>query len=111
MSWVDVLAVLDEHIGHYAVLQQLARDEGNNHYADELEEHCGTLTQLRFARAAVAELIEADDEFDKCRAELRDLRIALGHNNPLHQDTPHLLRYEAAAKRRAAALSRVRGAA
>ncbi|KRG86153.1 hypothetical protein H7691_12575 [Stenotrophomonas sp. CW117] len=54
---VDVLAVLDGHIDYYVAIQQLARDEGNNHYADELDEHCGTLTQLREARAAVAELI------------------------------------------------------
>ena len=62
MSGVDVLAVLDEHIGHYAALQQYARDEGNNHYADGLDEHCGTLMQLRLTRAAVAELIEAVDK-------------------------------------------------
>lgn len=58
---VDVLAVIQEHVSHYEGLQRHARDEGNDHYADELDEESGTLNQLRLARAAVAELIEVLD--------------------------------------------------
>jgi len=107
MSGVDVLAVLDEHIGHYAALQQLARDEGNNHYADELEEHCGTLAQLRFARAAVAELIEADIAYNAAMTK-RHSRAYLDCA-PIKQRRIQEWLVNAS-KRRAAALSRVRGA-
>lgn len=98
---VDVLAVFARAEGQARMVAGLAGDPR----ARQL------LKDLASARAAVAELIEADAEYDKCRADLRDLRVHLGHNNPLHHETPHLLRYEASVKRRSAALARVKGGA
>ncbi len=69
---VDVLAVIQGHIAYYEGLQRQARDEGNNHYADELDEDSGTLNQLRVARDEVADLIEAADRLiNSCDPESR----------------------------------------
>ncbi|HDS1221720.1 TPA: hypothetical protein QEF96_000383 [Stenotrophomonas maltophilia] len=88
MSRVDVLAVIDDHIGHYATVQKWARDEGNHHYADELDEHSGTLTQLRLTRTAITELqaaarayLAARDLADQVTADDR-LRAALAACEP-----------------------------
>ncbi|RLK56267.1 hypothetical protein BCL79_0651 [Stenotrophomonas rhizophila] len=73
--------------------------------------HTGNVENLMKARAAVAELIEADETLDACRDEIRRLRERMDNDRPLHPDTPALHRLEAAIKRRATALARVRGAA
>ncbi len=96
---VDVLAVMDARI-----LKAFARDTGpfrvNKDSATEL---AAALAAVIEARAAVAELIEADKEYDEAYNGLSDNKAG-----PLTQRTR---RMDAAEKRRAAALARVGGAA
>lgn len=69
----------------------------------------GLQAQLHDAFAAVAELIEADKEYDAAKAAMDDarrtLRAALPHMHPA------AFRYRNAKSRRAAALARVQGGA
>lgn len=84
---VDVLAVLDDAIADYADCRFTDRH--------------GTGPGLIAARAAIAELIAADAEFDKARD---------GYN-PLYAKRDQLDRYKTAENRRAAAIARVKGGA
>lgn len=84
MSRVDVLAVLDE----------LVADMGDTPGT--------TGHQIALTRAAVAELLEADAEFDKANSAYSPL-FAKGNNAHTYRD------FVAARDRRAAALSRCRG--
>ena len=82
---VDVLAVLDAEIVEAAKLQEFSAAQGIH---SQVREHAKHRIQLTEARAAVAELIEADRDFDYA------------------EGTGDYLRMKAARERRAAALAR-----
>lgn len=75
--------------------------------------HATEYVALTNARAAVAELIEADKEYDEARADFDSAFRPATHTNtgraPKHSD-PRVVRYHVAVMRRAAALARVGGA-
>lgn len=85
---VDVLAVMDRQLEF-----TVASD-----YSGASDDH----RDLLAARAAVAELIEADRDFDAAELELGNAKYG--------PYTKRLSRYTAAEKRRAAALANVGGA-
>jgi hypothetical protein len=72
-------------------------------------EHANKLQQ---SRAAVAELIEADKEFDAALSAYRDAEPdGLGATFNLSEDHPAVIRLREAGSRRRAALARVQGGA
>lgn len=96
---VDVLAVMDE------CTDQLEAQPGC-YYTDAAE--------LQEARAAVAELIEADKEYDEADLAWENAPggvQAVGDTDGRDYDGPEFLRLMLAVKRRRAALARVGGAA
>ncbi|WP_293705990.1 hypothetical protein [Stenotrophomonas sp. UBA7606] len=89
MSWVDVLDAITRAEGQARMLAGLAGDPHANRLLKDLAE----------ARAAIAELIEADEEVDEAEAECAKY--------PGEGSSRWLANAKA---RRATALSRVRGA-
>lgn len=78
------LAVMDARIEWLEALQQEARDEGNDHFANELEQD--SLREWREARSAMADLVtkihdlgllyEAGCDIDAALSELEQLASA-----------------------------------
>lgn len=91
---VDVLAVIDEAI-------DTLRDDGNRALPGDLE----------IARAVVAELIEADKEYDAAKDALAAAKREKGtwRHNPLSHTHPAVAALRSASARRTAALARVQG--
>lgn len=58
---VDVVEILVDHLKYYTRLQVQAREEGNNFYANELDEEGGSLSQMKEAVVAMSRLFDAID--------------------------------------------------
>lgn len=105
---IDVLSVLYDHISEYSSRQEDARNEGNDHYADQLDDDGGTLSDLRKAHAAIVELIFASEQM---RIDMNITRsnvmAEISKGRDRWDGVPEILEYRIS--KFDAALSRVRG--
>jgi hypothetical protein len=104
---LDVLAVMERH----AAAELASYNEAAKAGEDRAHELHVVMAEAFAARAAVAELIAADAEYDEAREELDAAKRRLGNwnVNPLPYNDPAQLRMVAATRRRRAALAACRG--